>query len=84
MKPTSRTQQNLKQRLRVAMQAQKQAVKRFGEVIRDIPSGLPHPDGSQRIRNASRELTEAQSAVIALLIELNQGSLDGDGKKSRA
>jgi ABC-type hemin transport system ATPase subunit len=84
LRPNSRTQQELKQRLQIAKQARKQAVKRFNEVIRDIPSGLPHPDGSERILNASRELTEAQAAVIALLRDLNQGSLDGDGKKSRA
>jgi hypothetical protein len=84
LKPNSRTQQELKQRLQIAKQAQKQAVKRFNEVIRDIPSGLPHPDGIERILNASHELTEAQGAVIALLRDLNQGSLDGDGKKARA
>src|SRR4029078_4123819 len=26
----------------------------FHTIIREVPSGLPHPDGTQRIRNASR------------------------------
>jgi hypothetical protein len=28
----------------------------FEVVMSDIPSGLPHPDGTQRIKNASRDL----------------------------
>jgi len=35
----------------------------FDEVSRDIPSGLPHPDGSQRIANASRDFTHALKEV---------------------
>jgi len=29
----------------------------FKSIIEDIPSGLPHPDGIQRIQNSSRKLT---------------------------
>ena len=86
LNPNSRPNQELKQRLKVATEVRNETAKRFKEILRDIPSGLPEPDGSQRIRNASRDLTEAQSAVVALLIELNKSSLDGDGvnrKKSR-
>ena len=74
---------DLKQRLRMAIESRDQTAKRFKEILRDIPSG--NPDGNQRIRNASRDLTEAQNAVVALLIELNKSSLGGDGvgKKSR-
>ena len=32
---------------------------RFTDVSTDIPSGLPHPDGKQRIYNASREYSAA-------------------------
>jgi hypothetical protein len=32
---------------------------RFDEVRKDIPSGLPHPDGTQRIANASAEYVAA-------------------------
>jgi hypothetical protein len=32
----------------------------FNEVMDHFPSGLPHPDGSQRIQNASRTLIRAR------------------------
>src|SRR5579871_1440029 len=32
----------------------------FLEVMGQIPTGFPHPDGSQRIHNASRELSIAR------------------------
>ena len=32
----------------------------FNSIVRDIPSHLPHPDGTQRIQNASRELAAAR------------------------
>lgn len=76
----------LKQRLKMATEARDQAAKRFREILRDLPSGLPESDGSERILNASRDLTAAQSAVVALLVELNKSSLEGGGagkKKSR-
>ncbi len=72
MKPNLSTRKELKERLTVATAAQKLAIKRFKAVIRDIPTGLPHPDGSDRIRIASRELTDAHNLVIALLVELNK------------
>ncbi len=73
----------LKEQLAVAIKAQKLAGKHFKEVVRDIPSGLPHPDGSDRIRNASRELTETYKRVVALLVKLNRMSQDGDRKKRK-
>ena len=76
MKPNSSRLKELKKQLTVATAAQKLATKRFKEVIRDIPTGLPHPDGSDRIRIASRELTAAHNVVIALLVELNEAQLN--------
>ena len=32
----------------------------FNSLMKDIPSGLPHPDGAQRIKNASRKLSAAR------------------------
>jgi hypothetical protein len=84
LKAKPATQKELKQQLRVARNAQKEAVKRFKEIVRDIPSGLPHPDGSDRIRNASRELTETHNRMVALLVKLNRMSQDGDEKKRKA
>jgi hypothetical protein len=84
LKTNPATQKGLKGQLRVARNAQKEAVKRFTEIVRDIPSGLPHPDGSDRIRNASRELTETHNRMVALLVKLNRMSQDGDEKKRKA
>lgn len=36
----------------------------FLDVMNQVPSGLPHPDGTQRIRNASRELLRARKAMM--------------------
>jgi hypothetical protein len=33
-------------------------------IMRDIPSGLPHPDGSQRIQNAAHALGVARNEVM--------------------
>jgi len=43
----------------------------FAEVAGDIPSGLPHPDGIQRIHNSSRELLEARKEVMKAHTRLN-------------
>jgi len=37
----------------------------FQAVINEIPSGLPHPDGVQRIANASTECAYARSKMRA-------------------
>ena len=83
LKAKPATQRELKEQLRVARNTQKEAVKRFKEIVRDVPSGLPHPDGSDRIRNAARELSDAHSRMVALLVELNKISQDGDGKNRK-
>jgi len=80
LKAKPATQKELKQQLRVPRNAQKESVKRFKEIVRDVPSGIPHPDGSDRIRNAARELTAAHSRMVALLVELNRMFQDGNGK----
>jgi len=43
----------------------------FNEVVRDIPSGLPHPDGTQRIHNAARELADAREKLAVTIARLN-------------
>ena len=47
------------------------ASQRFNDVVRDIPSGLPHPDGTQRIHNAGRELADAREKLAAAIARLN-------------
>jgi hypothetical protein len=44
---------------------------KFNEVVRDIPSGLPHPDGTQRIHNVGRELADAREKLAAAIARLN-------------
>jgi hypothetical protein len=44
---------------------------KFNEVVRDVPSGLPHPDGTQRIHNVGRELLDAREKLAAAITRLN-------------
>ena len=44
---------------------------KFNKVVRDIPSGLPHPDGTQRIHNVGRELIDAREKLAAAITRLN-------------
>jgi hypothetical protein len=41
-----------------------EATKEFEAVTGQIPSGLPHPDGVQRIKNASAKLSVARNELI--------------------
>ena len=43
----------------------------FHAFMRDIPSSVPHPDGSQRLQSASRELTIARQAMMEATLRLN-------------
>jgi len=43
---------------------------RFSDATRDIPSGLPHPDGKQRIYSTSREYSAALNELIRALKRL--------------
>jgi hypothetical protein len=36
----------------------------FQKVIDEIPSDIPHPDGVQRIKNASQHLTKARDEMM--------------------
>jgi hypothetical protein len=51
-------------------------------IMGDIPSGLPHPDGSQRIQNAAHALAAARNEVMRAHAKLNEfltyGVLSGD------
>lgn len=47
------------------------ATAKFNAVTRDVPSFIPPPDGTQRIHNASRQLTESRNAMIKALHRLN-------------
>src|SRR5438477_12060710 len=43
----------------------------FDAVMGNIPSGIPLPDGTQRIHNASRELSAAQKEMMKAHTRLN-------------
>ena len=43
----------------------------FSVVMNQIPSGLPHSDGAQRIHNASRELDAARKDMMEAHARLN-------------
>jgi hypothetical protein len=43
----------------------------FNKVLGQVPSGLPHPDGSQRIRNASSKLDAARKEMMSSHKRLN-------------
>ena len=64
-----------------------QRLRRFIAVMGDVPSGLPHPDGTQRIHNASRELSAARKEVMKAHTRLNEffgrGIIPEDLKRQR-
>jgi hypothetical protein len=47
------------------------ANKAFSGIMDQFPSGLPHPDGTQRIKNASRELDAARTEMMKAHTRLN-------------
>jgi len=49
----------------------KQALVEFNTVMRDVPSGIPHSDGTQRVRNVARELSMARMNVMKAHTRLN-------------
>jgi hypothetical protein len=57
----------------------------FEEVLGDIPSWLPYPDGKQRIRNASSALSVAREKLSVAMIRLREfeklGIIPGDLKR---
>src|ERR1700741_540617 len=64
-----------------------EATREFNEVMGQFPSGLPHPDGVQRIKNASNKLTVARQEMATARNRLNdylsRGIVPDDLKKSR-
>jgi len=48
-----------------------EASKLFDEVIRRVPSGIPHPNGSERIRTASKAYSVAQEELGEARARLN-------------
>jgi hypothetical protein len=53
------------------------AQQHFNEIIREVPSGLPHPDGTQRVRNASAEYAAARKTLMLALSRLSDFVVHG-------
>ena len=53
------------------------ASKRFTEIMDDIPSGIPQPDGTDRIKMASREYKESREAATAAMKRLSDFMIRG-------
>ena len=58
------------------------ASKILSAIMRDVPSGLPQPDGSQRIQNAANALAAARNEVMKAHSRLDEflarGGVPGD------
>ena len=76
----------LQQDLSAATERFKAATAAFDAVTREIPSGVPQPDGTQRIHNASRKATIARMEMLRahhrLNDFLNAGVVPEDLKRS--
>jgi len=57
--------------LDVASERASAATATFDAVTSEIPSGFPHPDGTQRIHNASREMSQARVGLMIAHNRLN-------------
>jgi hypothetical protein len=60
-----------------AQQRRVAASKRFAEVMGDIPSAIPHPDGTDRIRLASREYSASREEATAAMKRLSDYLIRG-------
>lgn len=48
------------------------ASERFTQIMGEVPSGLPHSDGTHRIRLASREYADALAEAVLAMTRLNE------------
>lgn len=60
-----------------ACEAYAKAKQNFWHISADVPTGLPHPEGRQRIENASRAQTVAMVAYTRALRRFNEFLLNG-------
>src|SRR5258708_4775687 len=87
LSPTKReTRAKLVHSLHEATMRTEAATEAFTAVTGDIPSGLPQPDGVQRIHNASRNLSVARDEMMKAHKRLNDflqhGTVPDDLKRS--
>jgi hypothetical protein len=53
------------------------ASQHFDAMISKAPSGLPHPDGVQRIHNASKDLSKARGELVEAHVRLTAFIAEG-------
>ena len=61
----------LHQDLQAATERATAATSIFNAITSEVPSGLPHPDGTQRIHDASREMSQARVGLMIAHNRLN-------------
>jgi hypothetical protein len=62
----------LVQELSEATARAESASETFNAVMGNVPSGIPHPDGVQRLHNASREMSNARQDLTKAHHRLNE------------
>lgn len=67
----SRIRMTLLDEVRQATDRVNAASERFGLIIKNIPSDVPHPDGTLQITQASRELSTAREEMMRAHRRLN-------------
>ena len=60
-----------------AQQRRIAASKRYNEIVSDIPSGIPHPDGTDRIRQASGEYKASREVASEAMKRLSDFLIRG-------
>jgi predicted urease superfamily metal-dependent hydrolase len=53
----------LSEDLRIATLIAEETVIEFNEVVGEVPSGIPHPDGTQRLHNAADQMRMARNKM---------------------
>jgi len=67
----------LKEEFHAAVKRRDAASAYFHEVRRSVPSGLPHPDGTQRITNASRGYSAALDGLTRAVLRVTHFEVTG-------
>ena len=67
----------LQEEFHAAVQRRDLASAYFDEVRRAVPSGLPHPDGTQLIRNASRDYSAALDGLTRAVLRVTHFEVTG-------
>jgi len=67
----------LEQDLATAREQSALASANFYATLNEVPSGLPHPDGTQRIRNASIQCAHCRTKLLSAMTRLNNYMIHG-------